>query len=138
MLIKVKFKKLITDRLMGAFDTLSGVPYSDVNLKTKTGHAPKWSPDSSTSEVTTIQLEFRDLSRKKMSWLPYFCQLLVWTIIDKLRISKLILRMLCDQPILVRGTITLFLILIIPIYRLFINTKTVSYTHLTLPTICSV
>jgi hypothetical protein len=26
-------------------------------------HAPKWSPDSSTSEVTTIQLEFRDLSR---------------------------------------------------------------------------
>ena len=27
------------------------------------GHSPKWSPDSSTSEVTTIQLEFRDLSR---------------------------------------------------------------------------
>jgi len=53
----------LADRLMGAFDTLSGVPYSDVNLKTKTGHAPKWSPDSSTSEVTTIQLEFRDLSR---------------------------------------------------------------------------
>lgn len=26
-------------------------------------HSPKWSPDSSTSEVTTIQLEFRDLSR---------------------------------------------------------------------------
>ena len=26
---------------------------------------------------------------------------------------------LCDQPILVRGTITIFLILIIPIYRLF-------------------
>ena len=96
MLIKVKFKKLITDRLMGAFDTLSGVPYSDVNLKTKTGHAPKWSPDSSTSEVTTIQLEFRDLSRKKMSWLPYFCQLLVWTIIDKLRISKLILSYALD------------------------------------------
>ena len=96
MLIKVKFKKLITDRLMGAFDTLSGVPYSDVNLKTKTGHAPKWSPDSSTSEVTTIQLEFRDLSRKKMSWLPYFCQLLVWTIIDKLRISMLILSYALD------------------------------------------
>ena len=29
------------------------------------------------------------------------------------------LLMLCDQPILVRGTITKFLILIIPIYRLF-------------------
>ncbi len=27
------------------------------------GHAPRWNPDSSTSEVTTIQLEFRDLSR---------------------------------------------------------------------------
>ena len=72
MLIKVKFKKLITDRLMGAFDTLSGVPYSDVNLKTKTGHAPKWSPDSSTSEVTTIQLEFRDLSRKKNELVALF------------------------------------------------------------------
>lgn len=48
---------------MGSFDTHSGIPYSDVNLRTKLGHAPKWSPDSSTSEVTTIQLEFRDLSR---------------------------------------------------------------------------
>jgi len=48
---------------MGAFDSSSGVPYSDVNLRTGVGHSPKWSPDSSTSEVTTIQLEFRDLSR---------------------------------------------------------------------------
>jgi len=53
----------LADRMMGAFDTLSGIPYSDVNLKSKSGHSPKWSPDSSTSEVTTIQLEFRDLSR---------------------------------------------------------------------------
>ena len=30
---------------------------------------------------------------------------------------------LCDQPILVRGTITMFLILIIPIYRLFMIDK---------------
>lgn len=51
------------NRLMGSFDTQSGIPFSDVNLKTRQGHAPKWSPDSSTSEVTTIQLEFRDLSR---------------------------------------------------------------------------
>ena len=51
------------DRLMASFDTPSGIPFSDVNLKTRTGHAPKWSPDSSTSEVTTVQLEFRDLSR---------------------------------------------------------------------------
>lgn len=48
---------------MPAFSTSSGVPYSDVNLGTKTAHGPKWGPDSSTSEVTSIQLEFRDLSR---------------------------------------------------------------------------
>lgn len=30
---------------------------------TRKSHSPKWSPDSSTSEVTTIQLEFRDLSK---------------------------------------------------------------------------
>jgi len=53
----------IADRLLAAFQSPSAVPYSDVNLKQRRGHAPKWSPDSSTSEVTTIQLEFRDLSR---------------------------------------------------------------------------
>lgn len=57
------YHKSSSDRLMASFDSPSGIPYSDVNLKTRTGHAPKWSPDSSTSEVTTIQLEFRDLSR---------------------------------------------------------------------------
>ncbi|CAG7826938.1 unnamed protein product [Allacma fusca] len=46
-----------------AFKTPSGVPYSDVNLKSKTAHGPSWNPDSTTSEVTTVQLEFRDLSR---------------------------------------------------------------------------
>ncbi|XP_053987143.1 endoplasmic reticulum mannosyl-oligosaccharide 1,2-alpha-mannosidase [Hylaeus volcanicus] len=51
------------DRMMPAFSTSSGVPYSDVNLGTKTAHSPKWGPDSSTSEITSIQLEFRDLSR---------------------------------------------------------------------------
>jgi len=51
------------DRLLGSFTSPSGIPYSDVNLQSSKGHAPKWSPDSSTSEVTTIQLEFRDLSR---------------------------------------------------------------------------
>lgn len=49
-------------RLIGAFSTDSGVPYSDVNLKKRTAHAPKWGPDSSSAEVTTIQLEFRDLT----------------------------------------------------------------------------
>lgn len=53
----------IGNRLMPCFDSPSSIPYSDVNLLNMKAHAPKWSPDSSTSEVTTIQLEFRDLSR---------------------------------------------------------------------------
>ncbi|XP_043463104.1 endoplasmic reticulum mannosyl-oligosaccharide 1,2-alpha-mannosidase [Leptopilina heterotoma] len=51
------------DRLLPAFSTRSDVPYSDVNLGMRSAHSPKWGPDSSTSEVTSIQLEFRDLSR---------------------------------------------------------------------------
>ncbi|XP_026477334.1 endoplasmic reticulum mannosyl-oligosaccharide 1,2-alpha-mannosidase isoform X1 [Ctenocephalides felis] len=51
------------ERLLPCFETNSGVPFSDVNLATRKAHSPKWSPDSSTSEVTTLQLEFRDLSR---------------------------------------------------------------------------
>lgn len=52
----------LADRLLPCFNSESGIPYSDVNLFTRKAHAPKWSPDSSTSEVTTIQLEFRYLS----------------------------------------------------------------------------
>lgn len=48
---------------MPCFLSPSGIPYSDVNLSAMLAHAPKWSPDSSTSEVSTIQMEFRDLSR---------------------------------------------------------------------------
>lgn len=51
------------NRLLPCFNSPSGIPYSDVNLVTLNAHSPKWSPDSSTSEVTTIQLEFRDLAR---------------------------------------------------------------------------
>ncbi|CAB3225945.1 unnamed protein product [Arctia plantaginis] len=51
------------DRLMAAFNSPSGIPYSDVNLGTKTAHAPEWSHYSTTAEVTTVQLEFRELSR---------------------------------------------------------------------------
>jgi len=52
------------DRLLkGGFSSGSKVPYSDVNLMTETGHSPQWSPYSSLSEVTTIQLEFKDLSK---------------------------------------------------------------------------
>uniref|UniRef100_A0A915J6U1 alpha-1,2-Mannosidase n=1 Tax=Romanomermis culicivorax TaxID=13658 RepID=A0A915J6U1_ROMCU len=50
-------------RLLGAFDTPLRIPYSDVNLKTKLPKLPSWSVDSSLSEISSIQLEFRDLSR---------------------------------------------------------------------------
>ncbi|CAH0547785.1 unnamed protein product [Brassicogethes aeneus] len=53
----------LADRLLPCFESESGIPFSDVNLATRKAHAPKWSPDSSTSEVSTLQLEFRDLSR---------------------------------------------------------------------------
>ncbi|XP_017480326.1 PREDICTED: endoplasmic reticulum mannosyl-oligosaccharide 1,2-alpha-mannosidase [Rhagoletis zephyria] len=51
------------NRMLPCFLSASGIPFSDVNLASMSAHSPKWSPDSSTSEVTTIQLEFRDLSR---------------------------------------------------------------------------
>lgn len=47
---------------MPCFNSNSKIPFSDVNLLTGNAHAPKWGPDSSVSEVSTIQLEFRDLS----------------------------------------------------------------------------
>ena len=50
--------------LSAAFDSPSAVPYSDVNLQLRKGKAPAWTADSSLSEVTTVQLEFRDLSRQ--------------------------------------------------------------------------
>ena len=53
----------LANRLMPCFDSPSSIPFSDINLATMKAHSPKWSPDSSTSEVTTLQLEFRDLSR---------------------------------------------------------------------------
>lgn len=51
------------NRLLPCFNSPSGIPYSDVNLKQMIAQSPTWLPDSSTSEVTTLQLEFRDLSR---------------------------------------------------------------------------
>ncbi|KAI1724290.1 glycosyl hydrolase family 47 domain-containing protein [Ditylenchus destructor] len=53
----------IGQRLIGALNTPSPIPYSDVNLQTKGGKQPGWNGDSSLSEVSSIQLEFRDLSR---------------------------------------------------------------------------
>ena len=66
------------DRLLPCFSSDSQIPFSDVNLYTGNAHAPEWGPDSSVSEVSTIQLEFRDLSmatgNKKYKVLQY----IVW------------------------------------------------------------
>ena len=55
-------QKLLGDCLLPAFHSQSGIPFSDVNLKTGVAHPPRWGSDSSVSEVTTVQLEFRDLA----------------------------------------------------------------------------
>uniref|UniRef100_A0A673LRQ6 alpha-1,2-Mannosidase n=1 Tax=Sinocyclocheilus rhinocerous TaxID=307959 RepID=A0A673LRQ6_9TELE len=55
--------KDIGSRLMPAFSTASKIPYSDVNIGKGTAHSPQWTSDSTVAEVTSIQLEFRDLSR---------------------------------------------------------------------------
>lgn len=48
---------------MPAFNTPSKIPYSDVNIGKGTAHPPHWTSDSTVAEVTSIQLEFRELSR---------------------------------------------------------------------------
>ena len=58
-----------SDRLLTAFDTPSGIPFSDVNLKTRRGHAPKWSPDSSTSEVLFIFILMRIVAMRMVATL---------------------------------------------------------------------
>ena len=55
-------QKELGDRLLPCFKSPSKIPFSDINLKTGHSHAPEWGPDSSVSEISTIQLEFRDLS----------------------------------------------------------------------------
>jgi len=54
----------IGDRLYYCYKSSSSkVPFSDVNLKHRSSKSPTWFIESSTSEVSTIQIEFRDLSR---------------------------------------------------------------------------
>ena len=63
------FIAFIADRLLTAFDTPSGIPFSDVNLKTRRGHAPKWSPDSSTSEVLLLFILMRMVAMRMVATL---------------------------------------------------------------------
>ncbi|KAM7369297.1 hypothetical protein PAMP_013576 [Pampus punctatissimus] len=55
--------KDLGSRLMPAFRTPSKIPFSDVNIGKGTAHPPRWTSDSTLAEVTSIQLEFRELSR---------------------------------------------------------------------------
>ncbi|CAM9939055.1 unnamed protein product [Ectocarpus sp. 8 AP-2014] len=50
-------------RLSKAFDSPSGIPYSDVNLRSGRAFNPRSSPGSSLSEATTLQLEFSYLTK---------------------------------------------------------------------------
>lgn len=74
------------ERLMGAFNSRSSIPYSDVNLKDKSGRPPNWGPDSSLAEVATIQLEFNDLSHTLVNPLfqvfIYFYSIHMFTKVD--------------------------------------------------------
>nr|XP_033817440.1 endoplasmic reticulum mannosyl-oligosaccharide 1,2-alpha-mannosidase [Geotrypetes seraphini] len=55
--------KDLGNRLMPAFKTPSKIPFSDVNIGQGSAHPPRWTSDSTVAEVTSIQLEFRELSR---------------------------------------------------------------------------
>nr|XP_029501733.1 endoplasmic reticulum mannosyl-oligosaccharide 1,2-alpha-mannosidase-like [Oncorhynchus nerka] len=50
-------------RLIPAFKTPSKIPFSDVNIGKCTAHTPRWMSDSTLAEVTSVQLEFRELRR---------------------------------------------------------------------------
>jgi len=52
----------LADRLMGAFDTTSGIPYASVHLRDARGVPGHEQGISTTSEVSTVQLEFKYLS----------------------------------------------------------------------------
>ncbi|CAF0845338.1 unnamed protein product [Adineta ricciae] len=51
------------DRLLLSFNTSSGLPLAEINLKRKIAHTYGWTSDLTTAEVGTVQLEMRDLSR---------------------------------------------------------------------------
>uniref|UniRef100_F1KXJ2 alpha-1,2-Mannosidase n=1 Tax=Ascaris suum TaxID=6253 RepID=F1KXJ2_ASCSU len=53
----------LAGRLVAAYSSQSAIPYSDVNLLSGFTKQPAWGGESSLSEVTSVQLEFRDISR---------------------------------------------------------------------------
>ena len=58
------FCLLLYAGLLPAFNTPTGIPLSDVNLKTGYAHGPQWShQESSISEASTLLLEFSTVSK---------------------------------------------------------------------------
>jgi len=54
----------LADRLLGAFDSFTGIPYASVNLKQRIGHGSRNDAGASTTaEVSTLQLEFKYLTK---------------------------------------------------------------------------
>ncbi|RNA09413.1 endoplasmic reticulum mannosyl-oligosaccharide 1-2-alpha-mannosidase-like [Brachionus plicatilis] len=50
------------NRSLPAFDTKSSIPYSDLNLMRQKAKSPSWTSDSSLSEVSTLSIEYNDLT----------------------------------------------------------------------------
>ncbi len=50
------------ERMKGAFGTPTGLPLSDVNLRSRAVKGPDWGPDSSVSEVATLRMEWSALA----------------------------------------------------------------------------
>uniref|UniRef100_A0A0V0J461 alpha-1,2-Mannosidase n=3 Tax=Schistocephalus solidus TaxID=70667 RepID=A0A0V0J461_SCHSO len=53
---------VLGEKLLHAFQSPSGLPYSDINLATLKVSLPAWSRYVSLAEVATLQLEFNDLA----------------------------------------------------------------------------
>ena len=54
----------LADRLLGGFDSPTGIPYASVNLRQRTGvQSHSDGGASTTAEVSTLQLEFRYLAK---------------------------------------------------------------------------
>ncbi|VDK89082.1 unnamed protein product [Dibothriocephalus latus] len=53
---------LLGDKLLHAFTSPSGLPYSDINLADLKASLPDWSRSVSLAEVASLQLEFNDLA----------------------------------------------------------------------------
>ncbi|KAL7063036.1 hypothetical protein AAHC03_0587 [Spirometra sp. Aus1] len=53
---------VLGEKLLHAFKSTSGLPYSDINLAKLVASLPDWSRYVSLSEVATLQLEFNDLA----------------------------------------------------------------------------